>query len=103
METKKEKTKTSFLERNLPGIIIGGYILLSATAIGIRGHLDNTKRYPGSIIGSSTYVSDCNRDGLADNTEIVISGGSVSMPIFYNRLPTQEEKDWYSKVTEKKK
>ena len=87
----KNKFKSSFLERNLPGIIIGGYVLLSATAIGIRGHLDNTRRTPGSIIGYSTYVSDCNRDGIADNTEIVSTGGAASMPIFYNRKPTEEE------------
>jgi hypothetical protein len=97
----EEKTKTSFLERSLPGIIIGGYVLLSATAIGIRGHLDNTRRTPNSIIGYSTYVSDCNKDGIADNTEIVSTGGAVSMPIFYNRKPTQEEIKWYSEVTKK--
>lgn len=98
-----KKNISSFLERNLIKIIMGGYVILSATAISVRGHLDNTRRCPGSIIGYSTYVSDCNRDGIADNTEIVSTGGAASMPIFYNRPPTQEEKDWYSKVIKEKK
>ena len=90
----REESRESFIGKNIGRIFVGSCLAISTLSIAYHGDLNNVRKINGGATGG-TYVSDENHDGEADRTEVIIPGGFPSMPIFYSRTPTNEERDWY--------